>query len=288
MADIYVKLPPASGSGTVTQINTGTGLTGGPITTTGTIALAATTASRALVTDGSGYPSAATTTATEIGYVHGVTSDIQTQLGTKAAGAASSTDNAVARFDSTTGKIIQNSVVIVDDSGNVTGVGTLGASAAITVSVGNNVPAFVINNAGPTMAFQCLGGVKLEFVTSGAFFQFNDLSDGNAQLIARNTKNLFLACDGTNAGKGVIVQGSSGQTAKLIDVQLSDSTSIFSVAVNGNTTVNTTTGAFSPPRMTTTQRDAVASPSNGMMIYNTSTDKFNVYQAGGWVALVTI
>lgn len=47
--------------------------------------LAATTASRALVSDGSGFISAATTTATEIGYVNGVTSAIQTQLNAKQA-----------------------------------------------------------------------------------------------------------------------------------------------------------------------------------------------------------
>lgn len=45
--------------------------------------LAATTASRALVSDASGFVTAATTTSTEIGYVNGVTSAIQTQLGTK-------------------------------------------------------------------------------------------------------------------------------------------------------------------------------------------------------------
>lgn len=45
--------------------------------------LAATTASRALVSDGSGFIAAATTTATEIGYVNGVTSAIQTQLDAK-------------------------------------------------------------------------------------------------------------------------------------------------------------------------------------------------------------
>lgn len=44
--------------------------------------LAALTASRAVVTDGSGVVSAATTTATEIGYVNGVTSAIQTQINT--------------------------------------------------------------------------------------------------------------------------------------------------------------------------------------------------------------
>lgn len=42
--------------------------------------LAATTASRALVSDASGFMTAATTTSTEIGYVNGVTSAIQTQL----------------------------------------------------------------------------------------------------------------------------------------------------------------------------------------------------------------
>ena len=42
--------------------------------------LAASTASRALVSDGSGFISAATTTATEIGFVNGVTSSIQTQI----------------------------------------------------------------------------------------------------------------------------------------------------------------------------------------------------------------
>lgn len=45
--------------------------------------LAALTASRAMVTDGSGFASAATTTATEIGYVNGVTSALQTQLNAK-------------------------------------------------------------------------------------------------------------------------------------------------------------------------------------------------------------
>ena len=40
-------------------------------------------------------------------------------------GPASSTDNALARFDSTSGKIIQNSAVTVDDSGNIATSGTV-------------------------------------------------------------------------------------------------------------------------------------------------------------------
>lgn len=48
--------------------------------------LAAVTASKALVSDGSGFASAATTTSTEIGYVSGVTSAIQTQIDALTAG----------------------------------------------------------------------------------------------------------------------------------------------------------------------------------------------------------
>lgn len=39
----------------------------------------------------------------------------------------SSTDNAIVRFDGTTGKFIQNSLVIIDDAGNITGVNNISA-----------------------------------------------------------------------------------------------------------------------------------------------------------------
>lgn len=45
-----------------------------------------------------------------------------------------------------------------------------------------------------------------------------------------------------------------------------------------------TEGAFMPPRLTTTQRDALT-PSNGMFIYNATTNQFEGYENGGWVDL---
>jgi hypothetical protein len=50
-------------------------------------------------------------------------------------GAASSTDNALVRFDGTTGKVIQNSSVIVGDTGSITGVNSLTAESLV---VNNN------------------------------------------------------------------------------------------------------------------------------------------------------
>lgn len=75
------------------------------------VALAAPTltASRALVSDGSGIVSASSVTSTELGYVSGVTSAIQTQFSGKVTGPASVTDGNIALFNGTTGKLIKES-----------------------------------------------------------------------------------------------------------------------------------------------------------------------------------
>jgi len=50
-------------------------------------------------------------------------------LGGDVVGPSSATDNAVARYDTTTGKLIQNSLVLIGDTGNVTGVNALTAES---------------------------------------------------------------------------------------------------------------------------------------------------------------
>jgi hypothetical protein len=50
--------------------------------------------------------------------------DLQTALNAKVAGPASATDNALVRFDATTGKLIQDSSAILDDSANLSGLKT--------------------------------------------------------------------------------------------------------------------------------------------------------------------
>lgn len=72
-----------SGSGTV-NAGTANQLAYYATSTNAVSGLTTITASRGLVSDASGLPVAATTTATEIGYVNGVTSAIQTQINTKA------------------------------------------------------------------------------------------------------------------------------------------------------------------------------------------------------------
>jgi len=51
--------------------------------------------------------------------------------------------------------------------------------------------------------------------------------------------------------------------------------------------LTSTTKGFLPPRMTTTQRDAITSPPAGLMIYNTTTNKLNVYTTA-WEAVTSL
>ena len=61
----------------------------------------------------------------------GVITNSSPSLGGDVVGPASATDNAIARFDTTTGKLLQNSVVLVGDTGVVTGVTELTASTKV-------------------------------------------------------------------------------------------------------------------------------------------------------------
>ena len=40
--------------------------------------------------------------------------------------------------------------------------------------------------------------------------------------------------------------------------------------------------SFTVPEYTTAQRDALDNPQNGQMIYNSTTTRFEIRQAGGW------
>lgn len=65
------------------------------------------------------------------------------------------------------------------------------------------------------------------------------------------------------------------------DVVIGSSTPTTSAALD----VQSTTKAFIPPRMTETQRDAITSPSAGMIIYNTTTNVLNFYNGSSWGAI---
>lgn len=97
-ADVELTLPATDGNASELMATDGSGVLSFTKVADANVAaaaaialnkLAAVTASRALVSDGSGFITASSVTSTELGYVSGVTSAIQTQLNAKASTALS-------------------------------------------------------------------------------------------------------------------------------------------------------------------------------------------------------
>ena len=91
-------------------------------------------------------------------------------------------------------------------------------------------------------------------------------------------------------GSGVSVSSENGDKSNIlmIDNESTDTPLIYGefdtdiVKINGKLEVSTTTGALIVPRLTTDERNALATV-NGMIIYNVTTNKFNFYENNAWV-----
>jgi hypothetical protein len=69
-----------------------------------------------------------------------------------------------------------------------------------------------------------------------------------------------------------------------------------SVGVGNNSTLNasavldltSTTKGFLPPRLTTTQKNAITTPATGLVVYDTTLNKLSVYTGAGWETVTSV
>jgi hypothetical protein len=103
----------------------------------------------------------------------GVITNSNPSLGGDVVGPASATDNAIARFDTTTGKLIQNSVVTVSDTGAIDGATTItnidyidfDTTYATTLGVGQ-----LGWNGNDTLGLGMIGGHVIQHIGEDQFF----------------------------------------------------------------------------------------------------------------------
>jgi hypothetical protein len=117
------------------------------------------------------------------------------------------------------------------------------------------------SNAASSYLNMGYGGANKSYWGSAAGFDAGTADEYLIGTLANSTFNIY-----TNAIRRITVTGGGqvgiSQTSPNASAQLD---------------VTSTTRGFLPPRMTTTQRDAISSPAAGLVIYNTTTSKLQVY-----------
>lgn len=98
-----------------------------------------------------------------------------------------------------------------------------------------------------------------------------------------NTNEIVIGYNAIGNGSNSVTLGNSS----VVLTVLHGTVAIGTVTPNANAILDvvSTTKAFMPPRMTTAQRDAIASPAAGMVIYNTTTNVLNFHNGSAWGAV---
>jgi hypothetical protein len=289
--------------GTVTSVaataGTGISVTGSPITTSGTLNITNTAPDQTVsIASGTGisatgtYPAftvtntlpdqtvvltAGTGISTSGTYPNFTITNTSPSLGGDVVGPASSTDNAIARFDSTTGKLLQNSVVTVGDTGAVSGVTTLAASTSVTtpiVQATSSAGLALRNSAGTTQISMGGGGgdnVTIAVATNinGANAQIDISPTGTGHVHIKPTGTGSLEIAPTNAGTmnnmviggttPLAITGTTITATSFVGSGASLTNVVNSLAASTGISVSGSTGAVTVTNTAPDQTVAIAS-----------------------------
>ena len=175
-------------------------------------------------------------------------------------GPASATDNAIARFDSTTGKLLQNSVVLVGDTGVVTGVTEITASTKVVS------PHFDAQNSAGGQLRNASGTAQLQWGGGGG----NNLSVDVAININPANSQVDLSPTGTGT----------------VRINPATASTMNNVAIGGTTPAAGTFTLISSTRIN--PRAVAAGSTSGTLTPNgDTTDVFNAFGLTGAITVAT-
>jgi len=133
-------------------------------------------------------------------------------------GPASSTDNALARFDLATGKLLQNGVVIADDSGNLSGIGNITLSGTVDgIDIATDVAANTAKVTNATHTGDVTGSEALTIAANAV--TTSKILDSNVTLakLADIATNRIIGRD--TAGTGVPESLTAPAVRSIINVE---------------------------------------------------------------------
>jgi len=174
-----------------------------------------------------------------------------------------------------------------DDTNNRLGVGTNAPSGTAHFKGSGSTSAttsLLVQNSAGTNALQIRDDRVTNFevpvsingwniITSDAKIGITPYNSGLGTLFNSTTPNggSYLPC--TFWISNFFIEGTGG-------TQIANSTG--SINASAKLQVDSTTKGFLPPRMTTTQKNAISSPAAGLVVYDTTTNKLCCYNGSTW------
>lgn len=183
-----------------------------------------------------------------------------------ASGPVSSTDNAIVRFDGTTGKLVQNSLVTISDTGAIAGVSSLNVSGTAIPAWGATLSPVMLGANGSLHGTTALGAGGAVAVNQNAYFDGTDwkyISTDEASNYYQQDgiHNFRVAASGTagtnvtwktaltiNATNGVVSQSSGSAVASAAAIVPTGN--VFHVTGTTTITSITSTGIVAGARVT--------------------------------------
>jgi hypothetical protein len=196
------------------------------------------------------------------------------------------TTRGVVRWAATDGSYVQDTSDVLIDDGSVMTQTRTGSGTAL-----NQIR---VEATGAVPSNRLCGQIMTKFGYDGASY----ISGPNIQFVTNGTVTatsapsridvLVPAVGETGTDNGALRFRLTGDEAHGIkgNLCLNDVELGVPVATAVLEVVSTTKG-FLPPRHTTTQRDAVTTPAAGLVVYNTTTNKLNVYTGAAWEAITS-
>jgi hypothetical protein len=170
-----------------------------------------------------------------------------------------------------------------DDTNNRLGVGTNAPSATAHFKGSGSTSAttsLLVQNSSGTQAFKVGdGGIVQIGLTSGINWTFSSNSLTSSQFAFISSSNGSILSTGANSG-GVHGNNNGGKVA--------DSGIVTAQVASAVLEVSSTTKGFLPPRMTTTQKNAIASPAAGLVVYDSTLGKLCVRTASAWETITSL
>lgn len=147
------------------------------------------------------------------------------------------------------------------------GLGTTSPSGKLTVA-----NTYVNTSDATIVASSNIPGINLRSTSTGRFSIFTSYSQNNS--------TSFLVGTGTNnpSTEAIFIDHNTG------NVSLGNNSPSASAALD----VQSTTKGVRMPNMTTTQKNAIASPAAGLMVFDTTLAKLCVYSGAAWQTVTSI